>query len=299
MNTGKIGLYLRIAVCGHILNWFWSPSAVRRRRRGDATSKAVMKYLQRYVPYVRNIPEDGPAEEEPERIFSIWLQGEENAPAIVKACFRSMRKFCRQELVVLDSNNLGDWIELPSYIMDKWKRGCIRPAHFSDICRTELLYRHGGVWMDATGFMTAPVPESIMNEDFFIFMSGDSVSGSYAFVQNCFFRARKGNYLLKAWNTAIRTYWEYENSTVDYFVHQMLFRLAVENNPKAAALFGRMPQISQDPTHALWWNYRDKPFSQEEFDRVTAGSFFQKTEYKSRSASVPVPGSFSDVMQRL
>lgn len=299
MNTGRLSVYLHIALYGHILNWLWLPKAERRRRRGEASCNAVLAYLQQYVPYIRDVPEDGFVSEEPERIFSIWLQGEDNAPAIVRSCFRSIRKNCRQELVVLDSNSLGDWIELPDYIMDKWKRGCIRPAHFSDICRTELLYRHGGVWMDATCFMTSPVPDNIMDQDFFIFMSGDSVFGAYAFVQNCFFRARKGNYLLKAWNTAIQTYWKYEGSTVDYFVHQLLFRLVAENNPKAANIFGRMPKIAQDATHALWWDYRDRPFCQEEFDKVTAGSFFQKTEYKSKSASSPVPGSFSDVMQRL
>ncbi|HJB44905.1 MAG TPA: capsular polysaccharide synthesis protein [Candidatus Coprenecus merdipullorum] len=299
MNLRRINVHLHIALYGHILNWLWLPDSERRRRRGDAVRDAVLAYLQQYVPYISDIPEDGPAGKEPERMFSIWLQGEENAPPIVKACFRSMRRHSRQELVVLDSSSMSDWIDLPGYIMDKWKAGKIRPAHFSDICRTELLYRHGGVWMDATDFMTSPVPDSIMNQDFFIFMSGESVFGAYAFVQNCFFRSRKGNYLLKAWNTAMQAYWKYESSTVDYFVHQLLFRLAVENNPRAAALFARMPRISQDPTHVLWWDYRNRPFCQEEFSRLTAGSFFQKTEYKSAAASSPVPGSFSDIMLRM
>ena len=125
------------------------------------------------------------------------------------------------------------------------------------------------------------------------------MSGAYAFIQNCFFRARKGNYLIKAWNHAIQTYWKYEESTVDYFVHQLLFRLVVENNPKAAGLFSRMPASAQDATHALWWNYRDKPFSQETFDNVTSGAFFQKTEYKSKAAAFPSPGTFSDVIQKM
>ena len=52
-------------------------------------------------------------------------------------------------------------------------------------------------------------------------------------------------------------------------------------------------------THALWWNYRDKPFSQETFDNVTSGAFFQKTEYKSKAAAFPSPGTFSDVIQKM
>lgn len=303
MNTARFKTTLRIMLSGHILNWPWRSGAERRKTRGEATRKAVLEYLEQYVRYYRDIPAGeectGKIPDEKERIFTIWLQGEENAPAIVKACFRSIRRNCRQQLVILDRNNLGDWIELPDYIMRKWNEGKIKPAHFTDICRAELIYRHGGVWLDATAFVTAPVPDSIMDEDFFIFMSGDNLSGSYAFIQNCFFRAKKGNYLIKAWNTAIQAYWKYEDSPVDYFVHQLLFESVVENNPVAGELFRRMPKVPQDPTHALWWGYRDRPFDREIFSRITSGSFFQKTEYKSSSASNPIPGSFSDIMQRM
>lgn len=302
MDTQRLSTLTNIILHGHILNWFWKSKADRRRYRGEVTQKAVLKYLQKYVPYIQSIPEDSPEENslpEKEKIFTIWLQGEESAPEIVKACFRSIRRMCSQELVILDEKTLGDWIELPGHVMDKWKAGNIRPAHFTDICRTELLYRHGGVWMDATDFAVAPIPDQVMNEDFFIFLSGETMSGAYAFIQNCFFRAKKENYLIKAWNLAIQNYWKYEDSTVDYFVHQLLFKLVTDHNPKAAALFARMPKISQEATHALWWNYRDRPFSQEVFTRVTEGSFFQKTEYKSKSASSPIPGSFSDIMQKM
>ena len=299
MNIKRFTTYLRIALFGHVLNWVWRPGNIRRCCRGEVTRKAVLDYLRQYAPYISDIPEDAPSEPEPERIFSIWLQGEDQAPAIVRACWRSIRRCCSQELVILDDKTLPQWIELPDYIMRKWKEGRMRPAHFTDICRTELLLRHGGVWMDATDFATASIPDYVMNEDFFIFRSDGRLSGSYAFVQNCFFRARKGSYLLKVWNEAIQTYWKYEDSTMDYYVHQMLFGLAVSCNPRARALFERMPALSQDATHALWWDYRDRPFSREVFDRVTSGTFFQKTEYKSRSASSPLPGSFSDVMQRM
>ena len=238
-------------------------------------------------------------ESEPERIFTVWLQGEDKAPGIVKACLRSIRRNCCQELIVLDEHSLQDWIQLPKPILRKWKEGKIGPAHFTDICRTELIYRHGGIWLDATAFVTRPVPEEILNEDFFIFMSGDRLTGSYAFVQNCFFRARKGNCLIKAWNKAIQAYWLREDSIIDYFMHQLMLEMTVSCNPEAARLFDKMPKIIQDPTHALWWNYRDKPFSQETFDNVTSGAFFQKTEYKSKAAAFPSPGTFSDVIQKM
>ena len=57
-----------------------------------------------------------------------------------------------------------------------------------------------------------------------------------------------------------------------------------------------MPHVDQDPTHALWWTWGDKPFDKKVFDEVTAGAFFQKTTYNSPWAKNIVPGTFADVM---
>ena len=338
MNPDRIKVYLPIILYGHIFNWPWRPHLLRRQIRGEITQDAVCRYLDRYVSpcyhdeagskrcvrpvqgsageerqyttekaECRTTPETGPATPasghattpDRERIFTIWLQGEDNAPAIVRACLRSIRHNCRQELTVIDERSLQDWIILPDYIMEKWKAGKIRAAHFADICRVELLYRYGGIWMDATCFATSPVPQQITDEDFFIYLSGSRLKGMYSFVQNCFFRAKKGNYLLGAWRDSIFRYWAAEDSIIDYFAHQLLFKVTVGKNPDARRLFEGMPHIVQDPTHTVWEEYRDRPFDRETFDRLTAGAFFQKTEYKSDSARHPVPGSFSETMQNM
>ena len=293
----RIATYAEIVICGHIVNWPWRSSAVRRRVRGEVTRRAVCRYLKYYTPAISAVEQQPqPIECEPECIFTIWLQGERNAPAIVKACLRSLRRNCVQEVVVLDESNLFEWIELPDYVVEKWRSGAMRPAHFADICRVELLYRYGGVWLDSTAFVTAPVPQWIMDEDFFIYMGGERLHGSYAFVQNCFFRARRGSHILRVWREAILEYWRQETGAIDYFVHQLLFKMSVENNAVAAELFARMPRRVQDPTHELWFGHRDEPFDEQLFRTLTADSFFQKTEYKSHSAQHPTAGSFADVM---
>ena len=234
-----------------------------------------------------------------ERIFSIWLQGEQSAPDIVKACWRSIRANSSRELVVLDSGSLGDWIELPPHVTDKWRRGLIKPAHFTDICRVALLYRYGGYWMDATDFLPAELPEWIDDRDFFVYMSGERLRGWYAYIQNCFIRARRGNYLLALWLNAMLVYWSHEDSAIDYFVHQLLFMKAVESDPRAAELFAAMPKIVQDPTHELWFGNASKPFDPELFRSLTAAAAFQKTEYRSSDAVSPRPGSFADAMMKM
>lgn len=331
MTRGRFSTKACIVLRGHVLNWPWRSRLERRRARGAATRDAVCAYLDRYVPEFLGMPytpaadagqtapygsgqpvPDSPGQTAPgnpiqpvsgdsckERIFSIWLQGEQSAPDIVKACWRSIRANSSRELVVLDSGSLGDWIELPEHVTDKWRQGLIKPAHFTDICRVALLYRYGGYWMDATDFLPAELPEWIDDRDFFVYMSGERLRGWYAYIQNCFIRARRGNYLLALWLNAMLVYWSHEDSAIDYFVHQLLFRKAVGSDPRAAELFAAMPKIVQDPTHELWFGNASRPFDPELFRSLTAAAAFQKTEYRSSDAVSPRPGSFADAVMKM
>ena len=288
-------LYIaRVIFSGHVSNWFWRPRMERRRVRGQVIRKAALDYLRPFAPALRDVPEETPAHAEPRRIFTLWLQGLEQAPPLVRACLDSIRRHSEAEVVVLDGRTVFDWIDLPERIVRRWKEGKMRAAHFADICRVELLHRYGGVWMDATCYLDAPLPEWLWEADFFVYQGGDTVAGAYGGIQNCFIRAAKDAYLLKVWREAILAYWAKENTAVDYFVHQLLFTLAVEENPRAAECFAQMPSQVQDPTHLLWFGYAGKPYDEALLHAVCAEALFQKTDYKSASASEPVPGSFAD-----
>lgn len=294
MNLSLLKKDIKIVLFGHLLNPLWKSKQARRTLRGAVSLSAVCEYLQKYRNFIEQITEDNTDNNihESEKIFTIWFQGEENAPAIVKSCLSSIKNNCEQETHILDSSSISTWITLPDYILQKYKNGKMRSAHFADICRVELLYRYGGVWFDSTCFVTGSIPQSILDEDFFVFLGGEKIFGSYAFIQNCFIRARKSNFLIKAWRDAIFEYWKNENCVADYFVHQIIFKMVVENNKMAAACFAKMPKVVQDPTHALW-PHKNEPYDKENFDKLCSGSFFQKTEYKSQSAINPKNGSIA------
>lgn len=298
MNIARMFATLKIIIVGHILNPFWLPRVQRRKIRTNYTAHVITKYFKRYLPAVSSVSETKVIHaDNTEKIWTIWLQGEEKAPALVRACYRSVRRHCSQELVVLDEKSIFDYISLPDVIIKKYRDGKIGHAHFADICRVELLYKYGGYWLDSTGFVTAPIPQWITDSDFFVFLTGDNydIGGSpYSFMQNCFIRARRGAYLLAAWRAMILEYWLHENHTFDYFMHQLLFKTLVTNDKRAKKHFAKMPHVAQDPTHVLWWKYSDKPYNKKTFDEITAGAFFQKTTY--RGSDNPIPNSFADEM---
>lgn len=292
---GRMRQQAHLIMMGHILNAPWKSRESRRRQRYTATREAALKYLGRYADEIKELkPEPADMTPEPERAFTIWFQGEEQAPPLVKACFRSMRRHLSQELVVLDEKTLFDWITLPQFVVDKWKEGRIPHTQFSDICRIQLLYQHGGLWFDATDYVTSTVPRYIMDEGVFLFMGGDKIRGSYAFIQSCFIRGKKGNPLLGIWNKANFIYWKNENSKINYFVHHLLLLLSTRVNESAKRSMEKMPHIDQDPTHSLWGEHCMDQYDAETFRSLTKDSFFQKTNYKDkRLLSIP-PGSIAE-----
>lgn len=295
-NTSSVGrTRFRLLVEGHLLNPVWDGEEVRRARRCKAFGRILMDYTRKnwlqaadnvpVTPVIRNDHE--------ERIFTLWLQGEEQAPDIVKSCFASIRRHCTQPLVILDGKTVFDWITLPEAIVEKYRAGKIKPAHFADICRVELLHTYGGYWLDSTCYVSAPIPAWITEHDFFVFMAGEKVHGNYSFIQNCFIRARKGSYLLEAWRAMILDYWLHEDRRVDYFQHQVMFRTLVTYNETAAKLFGEMAQLDQYPTHLYLYEYKNLPYDEKVLLKAAEeGFFYQKTSY--RDLENIVPGSFAD-----
>ncbi len=295
-NSSSVGwTRFRLLLEGHLLNPVWDGEERHRARRCKAFGRILMDYMRKnwlqaadnvpVTPVIRNDHE--------ERIFTLWLQGEEQAPDIVKSCFASIRKHCTQPLVILDGKTVFDWITLPEAIVKKYRAGKIKPAHFADICRVELLHTYGGYWLDSTCYVSAPIPAWITEHDFFVFMAGEKVHGNYSFIQNCFIRARKGSYLLEAWRAMILDYWLHEDRRVDYFQHQVMFRTLVTYNETAAKLFGEMAQLDQYPTHLYLYEYKDLPYDEKVLlQAAEEGFFYQKTSY--RDLENIVPGSFAD-----
>lgn len=84
--------------------------------------------------------------EQPTRvIWWCWLQGEESAPPLCKACLNSIREHLDGfEIKVITEQNMLEFVHFPQFILNKYKKGIISRTHFSDILRTLLLVEWGG-----------------------------------------------------------------------------------------------------------------------------------------------------------
>ena len=102
------------------------------------------------------------------RIWVMWWQGEESAPEIVKMCIASIRRNANGAIVTMVSKeNYRDYVELPEYVLKKHEAGIISFAHLADIMRVFLISQYGGLWLDATIYVSRPIPHDIYKKDFY------------------------------------------------------------------------------------------------------------------------------------
>jgi hypothetical protein len=224
--------------------------------------------------------------------WTCWLQGIESAPAIVKACINSAKKFIeeRERIIIITYENFDEYISLPKFIIKKHKQGYISPAHFSDILRTYLLYTYGGVWFDATVFFTRKIPVELLSEPLFFFRgSFDEIAP----VSNWFIIANtRGNPLLFKQLCLLYEFWRVKNTLIDYFIFHYFLWAIIQNDPQCARIFANMAyRNSQDP-HYLQKELLFSYFDEEKWRKVESVSFCHKLTYK-------VPGKISGKISEL
>lgn len=146
--------------------------------------RTVLRAANNYLEDYQNVHKPTP-----KIIWWCWLQGEEQAPPLCKACLKSLQQnYPDYDIRVVTSANLHDYVHMPEYIEAKYKAGKIKAAHYSDILRTLLLIEYGGAWIDSTVFSSKRAEDLLTEPLFFYqtFMREDrSIIGSNWLIVAC------------------------------------------------------------------------------------------------------------------
>lgn len=196
-------------------------------------------------------------------IWICWFQGIENAPDIVKKCINSIYRYHPEKKIHLITNeNINDYLELPDFILKKRKKGIISDAHFSDIIRTELLIKYGGMWVDATTYLTNRVPDLYFKKKIFMFKdtNPDDVCITY---NNWFIISQKNNKMLLELRDLLYWYWKKYNYCKDYFLWHIFLTIICEFDPALSediyTVTDYMPHMLQSCFNQEfsneYWNY--------------------------------------------
>ena len=162
-------------------------------------------------------------------IWVIWAQGQENMPMIVQRCFESIiRNRGTYQVILLNNENIKEFVNLPDFIYKKHEDGIISYAHFSDIIRFTLLSRYGGYYLDATIYLTHPLP--IRDRLYTIKQNYSEDYISYCQWTSFFWYVPKGHPLARFLSDYLISYWNKNDTIIDYFLLDYLIRIFYEKN---------------------------------------------------------------------
>lgn len=201
--------------------------------------------------------------DENSNIWVFWWQGICNAPELVKKCLSTIIKFKgKHNVVIIDKTNLMNYLDVPDFFWSKLENNEISIQHFSDYIRTRLLYKYGGIWMDATLFLTDNVDEDLTKYGFYTIRHGERsdyhiCEGKWStfFMASC-----KGNKFFKYLADLQEKYWRNEKYPICYLIIDCFISLLVDVCP-----FCR-DQVNQVPVNNIKTMQLAKMFTKDYSD---------------------------------
>ena len=168
---------------------------------------------------------------ETKKIWFCWLQGKESMPDIVKSCYNSVVKNrVTYQVRFISLYNYKEFVSLPQYILKMYEKGIIKNAHFADIIRTYLLYKYGGLWIDATIYVNRQIPD-YYNYDFYsLKLNSNPIYVSDCRWCNFFLFGKPGNKVMELTLKLFYSYLMEKNLFIDYFMMDYFIDIAYRDN---------------------------------------------------------------------
>lgn len=234
-------------------------------------------------------------------IWMCWLQGLETAPELVQLCAASVRRHLEPlgyRIIVLNENNLKDYVSLPDYIEEKKQKGLISGAHYADLIRLNVLLTYGGTWIDSTVFCSSGnVPKWQLESPLFVYqILKPGLDGHSLPMSNWFITANAGHPILMLTRDLLYDYWKHNDKLVDYFIFHYYFEIACQAFPELSA---QMVPCSSETPHIVLLHLFD-PYSPQWLDAALSQSCFHKLTYKFTDEQTALPGTnYQALLERM
>lgn len=220
-------------------------------------------------------------------VWTCWLDGESAMPELVYMCYQRLKKMVDRKIAkvtLITLSNYEEYIDVPEYIVNKFKLGIISPAHFSDVIRFCLLSKYGGLWVDSTVYVSNYIPADYISSIYYTQKAGDSKKYIHepSRAQWCGFiiGGNRNNLLFSFVRDALFQYWKNHSIVIDYIFFDYIIKTAYENVPTVRAIMD-----AQEPNNEhIWdmWQSINKKFDPTQFEEICCNSIFHKLTYKTK-----------------
>ena len=152
-------------------------------------------------------------------IWIFWWQGKNSMPEIVRKCYNSILRHSGDKNVILvTKDNVRNYTYISDIIYSKLKKGKITFTHFSDILRANILKNNGGLWMDATLYVTDSL--DTIKLDKLYYQGGyysDTFNISFGRWTGFLMGGPSGMDIMSFMDYLYHCYWEKNDELIDYF----------------------------------------------------------------------------------
>ncbi|OOO00116.1 MAG: hypothetical protein ATN35_09040 [Epulopiscium sp. Nele67-Bin004] len=238
---------------------------------------AYMQLVEEFGKYIE-IPDKLPVYTEgpPKIIWVCWLQGIENAPPVVKACYNNlMKRYPDYKKVLITADNYTDYVEMDSIIVEKWKKGIISNTMFSDVLRLELLVKYGGIWIDSTILCTTEKMPSYI-EDSPLFMYRYRLADARP-TENSLIGSCKDHVILRVQRDLLIKYWHTRDDLINYSMLNMFFKMLSDNI--YSYLWEQVPYLSNGQM-LMSYQFLSQEYNEKQWKLLMESSPFYKLTYK-------------------
>lgn len=286
-------------------------SIPKQLRAAEKLDGYIDDFLQGKIEPFRAVPKK--PELVGKKIFwQYWHQGiQPDTSKMVVECLRSVERFSGDhEVILLTSETVWDYIELPPFVFQKFGKNGFSFAKLSNLIRLNLLSAYGGVWLDATIYLTAPIDEQLLNKPFFAFQRSktppidaeiyrkfDPLYFSWdprfqAGLLTSFMIAKPGHKIVADVLSILLAYWKKEEKVDQYFFFQICFtRMMLRDEWKEL----NCEIVGDTDCHKLQVVSLDK-FDPHIFEEIKARSSVHKLTYRFEKFNQIPKGSFFDVI---
>ncbi len=278
---------IKFASLEFCINIIFSKIPYLKRKIIIVRNKAVKNELYakyRYVIERYKVVQDNCEKIEREsKIFIFWWQGFDNCPEIVNTCISSIkRNSINKEVIMISRENYKNYIDVPSYIMCKVEKGIIPLAHFSDLLRVMLLEKYGGIWFDATIYLSKSVDDEIYNYGFYSIKHG-----LYSDFHICkglwttsVLMSSRNNPMMSYIKDFLLEYWKKENYVITYLFLDCVISLGYDYIEYIKKYIDSVPKNNEDifKIENNFSNYYNKNI----FDMERSKTYIYKTNYKRK-----------------
>ncbi|EAK0439227.1 capsular polysaccharide synthesis protein [Campylobacter lari] len=240
-------------------------------------------------------------------IWQFWYQGKNQASPMIQQCFNSVQEQMKDDctIIILDKDNIKEYLDFPPYVIEKLENNFFGEktiTFFSDLLRVCLLATYGGIWCDASIFLSSKIPSDLCNKDFFTFERSKTKPGkeklkkfiksgyfSYGYfnwnddfkvkILNSFIISKSHHKNIQAMKNILTYYWlnEKNSNNFYYFTFQIIFELLKEHG----FVNDTYKNMSDIECHLLQFSAKEK-FNPTLWEEIQKQSFLHKlTHFKS------------------